>query len=398
MNAKLSTFVFAHGANAFSIGIQMVLVAWLATGVLHLPASQIGWIQAAVLAPNVLLLLFAGAVSDRFHPSVVLALSNFAMVFVHCAALVTVFVGDLHLWNLLAYGAALGCCNSFIQSSREKLVAFVSTSMLHRRIAITGIVQQMAQATGIILASLSDWLGAEPLLALQGVLCASAAVLYLGMRQLSIPTEASSVGLTESIRDGLTEVWQNVAVRHTVLIVAFNGLMHLGMFIVLLPVMARDQMGFRSLEYGLLQLCFSLGGMLVQGVILRKKQVEYPGQAVLFCLLYAGLIGFALSMGPTVTGLFILIFLWGCVAGSSANLSRLVVQSVMPPSHRGRAMAVYQLALFGSAPFGALLAGWLLTVADSHAAFRLIGWSSAGLFCLSLLSRPLWAVSPQRVG
>lgn len=386
-------FLLGHSANALSIGMQMVLVAWLAVGILHLPPEKVGWVQAAVLAPNLFIILFAGALTDRFHPARILTAANVVMCTIHLGAFFLLVSDRFDLTELLVYAVLLGGSNSFIQSAREKLVAQLNEQRLQRNIARAGVVQQAAQGVGIAVASLTDFVGPASLIAGQAGLCLVAMLAYCRyLAQVYAPQQNEP--LARAVGQGLQQVWQQVAVRHVVVIVAFNGFMHMGMFIVLLPLIARDRMGFSSLAFGLLQLTFTAGGFLSHWVLMRKQTVRYPGQLVLFCMLYAGLIGFAMSMPLTVAGLFGLVFMWGCVAGSSANLSRVVVQSLTPGLYRGRVMAVYQLALFGMAPFGALLAGYLVEHGGMAAAFRLIGWTSTGLFLASCFTKPLWQVEP----
>lgn len=394
-NSKLlRLFLTGHTANALSIGIQMVLVAWLAAGVLRLSAAGIGTVQAAVLIPSLVLILFAGALTDRHSPARILAWTNSALVLLHLLALTLLINGLLNMVTLLLYALCLGCGNSFVQSAREKLVAQLDDQRLQQNISLAGICQYLAQAFGIVLASLTDYLGTYAIVAMQAALCLLALVSYSRLAKRAPPVPGVDDALAPAIRAALKRVWRKVALRHLILLVAFNGLMHMGMFLVLLPVLARDYMGFGSMEYALLQLCFTLGSVLSFWVILRRSRVRYPGQAVLFCLLYTGMIALGLMAGPTFYGLFGLIFLWGVVAGASANLSRLVLQSSVPDHFRGRTMAVYQLALFGMAPLGALLGGGLIQWQGIEVTFKVLAGSSFALFLLSLLSRPLWRVQP----
>lgn len=393
----LKQFLTGHSANALSIGIQMVLIAWLAAGVLKLGVGGIALVQAAVLAPNLFLILFAGVLTDRHSPVRVLVWTNSVLVATHTAALLMLLGDYFDQYVLMIYAFGLGCCNSFIQSAREKLVALLDHP-LQTNISLAGFCQYLAQGAGIILAALTDLVGTYTLVGLQILLCGLALAAYGGVGRQMIAAGTATGNLALAIRDALQLVGRQTAVRHVILLVAFNGLMHLGMFLVVLPVMARDRMMFTSLGYGFLQLCFTSGSVLAFWVIWRRKRIHYPGQAVLFCLLYTGLIGLALASGPTVLGLFSLIFLWGTVAGSSANLSRLVVQSIVPDTHRGRVMAVYQLALFGMAPLGALLAGTLVHWGGVELAFQVMAISSFVLFALSLLTRSLWSVQPNMGG
>jgi len=301
---------------------------------------------------------------------------------------------QLSIGSLLLYAFCLGCGNSFVQAAREKLVAQLDDRHLQKNISLAGICQYLAQATGILAASLMDVLGAQVLVSIQASLCVIATICYSLLVSRVAPGATAIGHIAPAMGAAVQLVWRTKPMRHLILLVAFNGFMHLGMFLVLLPVLARDHMGFTSVEYGLLQLCFTLGSVLSFWMIWRRAKVQFPGQAVLFCLLYTGLIGLALAAGPTRHGLFGLIFLWGCVAGASANLSRLVLQSTVSDGFRGRAMAVYQFALFGMAPLGALFAGFLVHEAGTRFTFHLLAGSSFALFVISLFSRALWTVKP----
>src|SRR5690606_11220309 len=165
-------------ANALSIGVQMVLVAWLAAGVLRLPATGIAAVQAAVLIPNLVLILFAGGLTDRHAPARILAFTNSALFLVHTTAFMLLLKGLLNGAALLIYALCLGCGNSFVQSAREKLVAQLDDQRLQRNISLAGICQYLAQALGIVLASLTDYLGAYPIVAMQAALCLLALISY----------------------------------------------------------------------------------------------------------------------------------------------------------------------------------------------------------------------------
>ncbi len=386
--------IFAAGLsfNALSVGVQLVLVAWLAASTLQLPAGQLGWVQAAALLPNLLLLLSAGVIADRLHAGAILVMANVGLALCHLFALLCYLSGALNLATLLVYAFSLGVGNAFVQTAREKLVAQLGHDDLQRVISLAGICQFTAQGVGIGAASFTDWLGPPVLFVLQTGICLLAAVTYASLIR-KVPSGAVlSLRVRSAISEGFQAAWREVPVRHIMLLVGFNGLMHLGMFMVLLPLLARDVMNFGSLEYGFLQLSFVLGTVLSH-LVMYYRSVQFPGQNILFSLLYTGVIGFGLSSQPTVFGLFALVFLWGVVAGISANLSRLVVQSLMPSELRGRTMSIYQLALFGMAPLGALLAGYVVEHASLWLAFRVIAYSSFALFALSLLSKGLWGVT-----
>ncbi len=372
-------------------------MAWLAVGVLRLPAGQVGWVQAAVFLPNVLLILYAGGFSDRKLAAAVSMYANLAVALTHGVACAAYLLGYLNFQTLILYALVLGAGNAFVQTAREKLVLQTGGGQIHRVISIAGVCQFAAQALGMALVSFSDRWGVEWLLALQGSACLAAAVLYGALARLTrVPGGDQGPTFSRSLTAVLAAAWASLPMRHTLILVGFNGAMHLGFFIVVLPLIARDIMGFTSFEYSFLQLTFVIGSVVAHTWMLYKA-VQYPGQNILFCLLYSGVIGFALSGGPTIAGLYALIFLWGCVAGISANLSRLVVHSIVPDAVHGRSMALYQFVLIGMAPVGAVLAGYLVTHGSVWLALKVMAWASIMLFGLFMLSRSLWRVKAVHV-
>lgn len=387
----LLRFICAHGCNSLSAGIQLVLVAWLAVAVLRLPASQVGWVQCAALVPNVLLLLWVGAVVDRSNPARLLVIANAGLALVHGMFYLLCLGKGPDLFSLIVYAAALGSFNALVQNAREVLVGRLAVSgTLQKTVSRVTFVQFSAQAFGVFLAGFTDLLGVPNVILLQLCLCLGALVFYSGFGGQVCSAGDSGPGF-------LSALGRLMRIKNFVLVlvvIGFNGFMHLGMFVVLLPLLSTNSLGFDSFAYGLLQLSFVAGAMAVSAGLVRGARTKNPGQHVLFALLYSGLIGFALWAGPTTFGLYALIFLWGGVAASSANHSRVIVQSLTPEAMRGRAMALYQMALFGTAPFGALLAGYLVQEGGTALPLKIIGSTSVALFAVLFFYPKLWAYEP----
>src|SRR5690606_22133610 len=137
----VAVFGTAHFANAFSMGIQVVLMAWLAAGVLRLPAGQVGWVQASVVLPNVLLILYAGGFSDCRSAAAISMCANLFIALIHAAGCAVYLLGFLDFQTLVLYAMLLGAGNAFVQTAREKLVIQAGSGQVHRVISIAGVCQ-----------------------------------------------------------------------------------------------------------------------------------------------------------------------------------------------------------------------------------------------------------------
>ncbi len=199
----------------------------------------------------------------------------------------------------------------------------------------------------------------------------------------------------ESVRQGVRLVINRSPLKQLMFLIAFNGYMHMGVYLVTVPYVATQVYGFSSTQFGLLQLMFVLGMIAAHIGLYVKKTIPYPGQGALFTLLYTAVIGFALSKQPTVTGFYGLIFCWGLVAGNSAGRCRLVLQALSEAELKGRLISIYQFMLFGCAPLGAILTGYLVTFMETEWIFTFMSVSSVALFIGFILSKSLWAVQQE---
>lgn len=398
-------YLLAISSAALAMGCQIVLLPWLAVGELQLSASQVGWVQSAVLWPGVLLMLFGGAFADRSGTLRALPWLYLLLSLCHGVMLWQVGLGLLMLPTLLTYALLLGICNAFVQPLRDKALPQFAG---HQRSLQTAVVQiglcvYVAQAVGVALAGGMDSLGVTTILAVQAVAVLISAVLFwLLLRQQrhqpdtvnSSPTApADTQSPVVSILDGLEVVRRHRVLKHLMVLVGFNGFMHIGVFVVALPLLARDIYQQDALYFSALQLAFVVGNIAATLGLLKRGHVEHAGRSVLFSLLYAGVIMLAISAQPTAMGLVLLVFAWGVVAGVSASLGKALLHQQVQEEFRGRVLSIYQLALFGAAPLGALACGYAVHIWGALSLFQVGGLMSLGLFVPYLAVRPLWEVS-----
>lgn len=402
MPGTLRKFLLGYSGTSLATGLQVILLPWIAVAVVGLPALHLGWVQASVLLPNLFLLLFGGALADKIDSARVAALACIGLALCH-AGLLAVFlhsVPDLPL--LLLYGVSLGICTAFLQPARDNLVqrsargdrGRATESGVQQTVTWMMLAQYGGQALGMLLASRFDRWGLQPLLLLQiAVLLLAAAWLY-SLRDKS-PNEKSPPAeiekLHSALAEGISQVWRNRTLRELVALVAFNGFVHIGVFLVVLPLLA-ESYGRGASYYATLQLAFIGGTVAATVTMLRRGQGARPGRGVIMCLLYSAALLIAISYGPTAFGLALLCACWGAVAAASAALGRGIVQLLAQDEFRSRIISIYQLALFGSAALGALAAGALSQYSAPLTTLWWAGILSLLAFALVMMSGALHAI------
>ncbi len=389
---SLKSFIGAHGLSALATGVHLVAMAWLALTVLHLSSLKWGFVQAAALLPNLLFMLYAGALADRVDPARILAFAQGALSISYGALAFALYLDALSFHFLIAYAIVVGGSNAFLQPAREKLIALVESNTLQQRISMLSITQFSFQGVGMLAVAISHFIAIQWVIAVQSVLSLIASMMFWGLtHQVKMEIKDFKKPLQEMLV-AIRFVAASNTLRQLMALVAFNGYMHMGVFLVVVPIIATKTYQHSSAEYASLQLLFLLGMITAHVALYRQKMVEFPGQGALFSLLYTAMVGFGLSKGPTPFGFYALIFFWGVVAGNSAGRCRLVLQTMVEPEFKGRAMAVYQLCLFGVAPIGAMVTGFVINFMSVAEIFLFMSASSVVLFVIFMMTRSIWSV------
>ncbi|KUJ84249.1 MFS transporter [Microbulbifer flavimaris] len=396
MAARLTRFLLGYSGTALATGLQVILLPWIAVAVADLPALHLGWVQASVLLPNLVFLLFGGVLADRRDSALVAGLACLGLAACHGGLLLYFSYQIPDLSVLLVYGISLGVCTAFLQPARDNLVhrsahrseARAGHSGVQYTVTWMMLAQYGGQAVGMLLASRFDQWGLEILLTIQVSVLLVAAVLLFSLRRRSREVRRQRQLPFALIREGVAQAWQRPALRELIGLVAFNGFVHIGVFLVVLPLLAEDY-GRGASYYATLQLAFIAGTVAATVMMLRRGQGQEPGRGILMCLLYSAALLVAISFGPTPLGLLMLCALWGAVAAASAALGRAVVQILAPEEYRSRIISIYQLALFGSAAIGALAAGVVSEYAAPLMTLRWAGVASLVAFVGLLFSGDL---------
>lgn len=381
----LQRFMSVVSGASLATGVQLVLLPWLAVGVLGAEAQQLGWVQASVLLPSLVFVLLGGVLADRYPSTRYLAVLYCLLFCGHVFLAYIAHTQQLNLTLLLLYGIFIGSVMAFIQPLRERLVASLKQHSLQRSVTLVNFFQYGFQAAGVLLAGQIDRLGLLPVIAVQLVALMFAAAMCNSLSSLSLPHRQLAAWT-----DGLRATWGNAITRSLIVLVAFNGFMHIGVFVVVLPLLVRDVYQLSADYYSWLQLSFVAGTLISTIVLLRREETDRPGRGLLFCLLYASLLLLAMAAGPTLSGIFMMVFIWGAITGVSSSLGRGLMQHQANEELRGRMVSIYQLALFGSAPLGALAAGYGVQLWGVHQVLYNSAYFSLGLFLLSWCFPALW--------
>lgn len=366
--AELHWYMGGVASYFFGSGIHTVLFPWLLTFYLHQPADRVGIAQMLVMLPMLVLGVFGGAKADRTE------LRSHLMRLQLGNALVPLALAGLFVLDLLSYEALIGCSivssaiNAFTMPARDSLLTKVASRSLNGRIqqAVTMAtgMQFLSQVAGLVAGGAAVLLGAAPLMILHAVSLFVAAFTTYKLppapSHSAAPREGGPSRLGQ-IKEGFDIVWQSESIRPVVMLMFLSGVLYIGVFMVLFPILIRDVYDGSSFELAFINICF-FGGIGVSSIIQsRLRPIRRQGRAIMCAMCMGSITMVFLHFHPPLWAVFVLVLGWGLSAGVSMSQSRAIVQMGASDSHRARVLSVFQLGSMGGGPIGALLIGYVIT-------------------------------------
>jgi MFS family permease len=379
------TWYVAGGAAWYgAFGMQGVIFAWLVAMELRASADWVGIAQSCSMIPSFLLILVGGAVADRHDRRALL-------IGYHCVAaglaallLTIVATGALTLALLIGYALALGTLTAFALPARDSLLSEVVAGRDMMR-AVTGmtLVQFGAQAAGAAIVGGARWIGIVPAISIYGGLLLLGVPTLLRLRPAP-PHGTSSLHLSDLGR-GLREVLASPVLRGVWVLITAVGLLFVGPFMVVFPLLVRDYYGGDVGQLGMLSMSFPIGTILGSLAIRRACEIRRKGVAQLLSLLWGALCLGSIGLGLPFWGALIAVCCFGMGAAVMMNTGRTVFQERATPANRARVLSTFSLGMMGaSGLLGAPLSGFL--VAQIGPLWTCIAMASGMVVVVSVVS------------
>jgi MFS family permease len=338
-------------------------------------ADASGLVLFAMGAPAFVVVLPAGAWSDRLDRRLLLLGSQLGALVVTALTAVLVTIDRINLPITVALGTALGATLAFGQPVRSAVLpTLVPRERLMNAIVLTtiGINVSMIVGPAIGGAAIALW-------GLGGAFTVQAVIYVLGLGVLlllRLPERAVAVErrrLRVEIVEGLSFVGRHREIRALFLLLATTGLLMLGPYQALMPKIARDQLGSDAFEASLLFAVLGIGMGFTSLVLARTRDLAHKGAWFAGGLVAGGLIQVGLGLSPVYLLTAVLMFLWGVGGGLFMNLNQTLIQTHTPDAVMGRVMALHTLAMVGLAPMGALAGGFLAGAIGAPATVAVAG-------------------------
>jgi len=373
--------LFFAGQSISIVGTWMTKLAttWLVYRLTH-SSLLLGIVGFAGLIPTFALAPFAGVWIERLNRRKLLVWTQAAAALQSLTMAALTLAHVITLWEIIALAIVQGLINAFDTPGRQIfLVQMVEDhNDLSNAIAINSSMANGARLIGPAIAGLViAAFGEGGCFLIDGIsyFAVIASLLLMHIKPLEI--HRNNASMFEQMREG----WQYVStfrpVRTILLFSALVALMGYP-YTVLLPIFAGQVLHGGAATLGWLTGASGIGA-LVSGLSLavRKSAAGLTRMLQIAAAVLGGaLILFGLSDRLWLSLVLMVFVGFGMMQVFSA--SNTVIQTLVPEDKRGRVMSYYVMALFGTAPFGSLLAGSLAhRIGSPHTVFV------TGTFCIA---------------
>lgn len=377
-----------------------IALVWLLVGLTG-SNTLMGLILAASYIPTMLLLLFGGAIADRYSGRVVAVISDILNALVTAGLAVLVTLGSVTLVEVLIYATISGLVGAFFNPALGALYpALTGPEEYDAAASLRQVTTQLATLLGPALAGylIARWNVGAAL----GVDAASFAVSFLTLAAARARREQRAGQTSGEEAQAATKpresTWRAMTggfrflrgeVGVLVLILFFsltNGLNDVEA--VLVPRLVRQEMRLPATAFGLLASSMGAGALLsALGVGLIASRLKKRAQFICGAMVVFGLAIVGMGLARNALEMDAAYATMGLCFAAPEVIFGALIQRIIPAETRGRVYSVIGLIAMGMNPPGLLLAGWLGDAFGPRAGLW-IGGSVIALLALGAITLP----------
>jgi MFS family permease len=367
-------FWIGGAVSVFGDHLTFVALPWLVLKLTN-DTLAMGTVIAVAAIPRALLMLFGGALTDRWSPRRVMLWSNVVRFLLVLALAGLTYAEAIDLTTIFVIAFCFGVADAFLFPAastmpprllEEELLA-AGNSLMQGTFQITLVLGPMIG--GLLIAGLGDAAGdAEGLtdrVALATVFLLDAGTFLVSIYALATIRERFPVESTghetmlTSIIDGLRWTWNDMPIRTFVLLMAAFTLVFRGPFAVGVPALANTHLTEGAAAFGTLMSALGVGAIL--GALLagstRTPDHHWIGKLLLIDIAIFGAIMTVMAYVHDLVILASVVLLGGILDGYIIVLITTWTQKHVPRERLGRVMSVVMFANQGFFPISSALAG-----------------------------------------
>lgn len=364
-------FVTGQVASLSGTWMQTVGQAWL---VLKLTDSGValGVVTALQFLPLLVFGPLAGLIADRFDKrKVVMATQGTSGVLALILAVLTA-TGAIELWMINVLAFSLGVVTAIDNPARLSFVhEMVGPEDLPNAVSLNTVVFNASRIVGPgIAGAVIATAGIAPCFFVNAASYSVVVVALALMRTSELRPAPRAARERGQLREGIRYVASNPTLRTPLLMMAVMGTLAYE-FQVTLPLLARYTFDGGAGTYAALTSIVGAGA--VMGGLFSASRGRPTNERLVGSALAFGALMLAAAAMPTLTTALIVLPLMGAASITFVAVANATLQLAAEPHMRGRVMALWSVAFFGTTPLGGPLVGWIAEAYGARASIALGG-------------------------
>ena len=357
-----SEFKLYLGSTAFSgiaFAMQQLLLSWTLIGILEVPASQVGLIQAAAGIPGIFVMLLGGVRADDTDPRTLLIRVYLFAPVLPLFLITVVQLQQLSIQAVLMWALGMSFCVSYSSPAQQTILNRIASSSVQKAVSAATAVGFLVQIFGLGIAGTIDKFGLSPALAFQAT-CVGLGAFAVRRLHPQPPVIQKTESPFKNLADGFREIYKQRDIMQTLIINFTSSVFNAGAFMTVFPFIVKEIYGGNAFLLSFLMVIFYAGATISNLLMIRVMPLVRPGRIFLIMQLSRMVILGLIWFQPVFWVFALACVGWGLNMGVTMTLARTIVQESATAEFRARIMSVYSLGLLGSAPIGALILGSLI--------------------------------------
>jgi MFS family permease len=344
-------------------GIFLVAVAWQAYAVDNHP-SALAAVGVSVAAPQLILLLVGGALSDRLPRRVILVVSDLARGAALALLSLQGWTGHIRLWHLCAAGAVIGAGTAFAAPAFDAIVPELVSE--HDLQQANGLDQFLRPVTlrllgpalgGFLVAAVgaSSAFAVDACSFLVSAWCVSRITPFIKSAAAKSAVAESAAAaeppsLWTDLREGVHYVRAHVWLWGSFGAASFTYLLCFGPIDVLLPFVVRNQLHGSATSLGLILGTGGVGALAAAAVVGQQDRVERPMTFIYVCWAGAALLVAGYGVATAQWELAVAAFALNVLEAAGAVVWSTMKQRNVPIDLLGRVSSIDWFVSTGLTP------------------------------------------------
>ena len=357
-----SEFKLYLGSTAFSgiaFAMQQLLLSWTLIGILEIPASQVGLIQAAAGIPGIFVMLLGGVRADDTDPRTLLIRVYLFAPVLPLFLFTVVQLQQRGIQAVLLWALGMSFCVSYSSPAQQTILNRIASSSVQKAVSAATAVGFLVQIFGLGIAGTIDKFGLSPALAFQAT-CVGLGAFAVRRLHPQPPVIQKTESPFKNLADGFSEIYKQRDIMQTLIINFTSSVFNAGAFMTVFPFIVKEIYGGNAFLLSFLMVIFYVGATISNLLMIRVMPLVRPGRIFLIMQLSRMVILGLIWLQPVFWVFALACVGWGLNMGVTMTLARTIVQESAAAEYRARIMSVYSLGLLGSAPIGALILGSLI--------------------------------------